>query len=287
MKKIMLATDFSDRSERALRRAALLAQQTGAQLLIVHAVDDDQPAHLVESERELALGLLTDLRDNLGRSEGLDVAVRVLLGDAFEALRQATEAERPDLLVIGAHRRRLLLDIFIGTTAERTIRSVGCPVLMVNAAPLGPYANILLTSDLSDASRHALQKVGQIGIGETARKVILHVFNVPALNLAMGHTLPPEGRKTLIDSAEEQARRTLSGIVSGAGLRQVRLIVRFETGPVAQLVQTTAAEERSDLVVLSTRGLGAVPRALLGSVTEQVLRASAIDVLAIPPQSPA
>jgi nucleotide-binding universal stress UspA family protein len=41
--QILAATDFSTRSNRALRQAGLLAQMGRAQLHIVHVVDDDQP----------------------------------------------------------------------------------------------------------------------------------------------------------------------------------------------------------------------------------------------------
>lgn len=44
MKKIMFATDFSERSDRALRRAVILARAHDAVLEIVHVVDDDRPA---------------------------------------------------------------------------------------------------------------------------------------------------------------------------------------------------------------------------------------------------
>ncbi|MEO1138854.1 MAG: universal stress protein [Pseudomonadota bacterium] len=54
-------------------------------------------------------------------------------------MAQAVGQIRPDLLVIGSHRRRVLRDIFAGTTAERAICSLGCPVLVVNAPPVGPY----------------------------------------------------------------------------------------------------------------------------------------------------
>lgn len=286
MKKIMMATDFSERSERALRRAILLAKQFQARLVFVHAVDDDQPTYLVESERDLADDLLGQLRNGLLDVESLECETRVLIGDAFEALRLAAEAEKPDLLIIGAHRRRLLHDIFIGTTAERTIRAVNCPVLMANTMPLGPYRSVLQSTDLSSASRDALRRFKQLGIGAAAKNAILHVFNVPVLRLAMGHSISEDGRMQHIDAAQDQARRALFDFLAEAGLQEMKTIVQFEKTSVPHLIEKVAAEEKADLVVLSTKGLGGVPRALMGSVTEEVLRTSKIDVLAIPPQQP-
>ena len=56
---------------------------------------------------------------------------------------------KPDLLVIGSHRRQILREVFVGTTAERTIRTAVCPVLMVNASPTTNYQHIMRTSALT------------------------------------------------------------------------------------------------------------------------------------------
>ena len=54
MQKILVATDFSTRSDRALMRATLIARQTKAELILVHVVDADQPKRLVAADRETA-----------------------------------------------------------------------------------------------------------------------------------------------------------------------------------------------------------------------------------------
>lgn len=287
VEKIMIATDFSERSDRALRRAILLAKQFHARLVIVHAVDDDQPLHVVESERDIAADLLREMRDSLFRIDSLNCEVRVLLGDAFEALREAVEADAPDLLVIGPHRRRLLHDIFIGTTAERTIRSVTCPVLMVNALPAGPYRYVMQTTDLSDASRVALQRFARLGIGEAAQNAMLHVFDVPELGLAMGHTLSADWRRTHLEAARKRAGDQLSAFLAGAGLGEVETILRHEQTTAPNEIRKLATQEKADLIVLSTHGRSGLAGFLIGSVTEQVLRLSEIDVLAIPPDKAA
>jgi universal stress protein E len=48
--QILAATDFSARSDRALRKAGLLAQAMGAELTVLHVVDDDQPQDVIENE---------------------------------------------------------------------------------------------------------------------------------------------------------------------------------------------------------------------------------------------
>lgn len=58
MKQILVATDFSTRSDRALRRAVLTARQVRAELTLVHVVDDDQPNYLIERQKTAAAEIL-------------------------------------------------------------------------------------------------------------------------------------------------------------------------------------------------------------------------------------
>ncbi|MDX5400874.1 MAG: universal stress protein, partial [Rhodobacterales bacterium] len=139
MQSIMLATDFSERSDRALRRAVILARAHGARIELVHVVDDDRPRSIVEQDTKQARQLLSELARSLEALDGVACGTKVLLADPFAGLTQAVEQTNPDLLVIGPHRRQFLRDAFVGTTAERTIRSVSCPVLMVNGTPVGDY----------------------------------------------------------------------------------------------------------------------------------------------------
>ena len=51
MKQILAATDFSIRSQRALRRGGILARDLDAKLTLLHVVNDDQPESMVENDR--------------------------------------------------------------------------------------------------------------------------------------------------------------------------------------------------------------------------------------------
>ena len=283
MQKLMIATDFSERSDRALRRATLLAKETGASLTIVHVVDDDRPRRFVENDRKDAEKLLRELAVTMQRIDGLACEVRVILADPFAGIVQAVIDAAPDLLVIGPHRRQVLRDAFVGTTAERTIRSAACPVLMVNAAPVGPYHHVLQTTDLSDGSRDALQRFAELEFGTHAVHSVLHVFDAPALRLAMAHTLASDDQEDYLHEERATAKRALAQFLASNGIGNTEQIVRHDETTIANEVLTAAAELKADVIVVSTRGKGSLARMVLGSVAEKVLRSSSLDVLAIPP----
>jgi universal stress protein E len=128
--QILAAMDFSTRSQRALRRAGQLAQATAAELAIVHVVDDDQPQRLVGMEARESERMLTELIGAMSELRDVRCHPRVVIGDPFDAIVRTAVAQTADLIVMGAHRKQLLRDIFVGTTVERVIRTGHHPVLM-------------------------------------------------------------------------------------------------------------------------------------------------------------
>ncbi len=284
MKTIMVATDFSRRSDRALSRAAVLARQFGASIILIHVVNDDQPRRIVEIEHEESAVLLAQSAETFKEVDGVACEVRIVRASSFVGIIQAAEELRPDLLVIGSHRRHVLKDVFIGTTAERTIRLVDCPVLMVNAQPAGQYRHIMHTTDLSAGSRDALQRARDLRIGDDAINTLLYVFDAPALRLVMVDTMTKNDQALYLASEQMNAMRDLDAFTSSAKLDDFAPQVRHKPKATHHEILTAAEEENADLIVVSTHGRTGLAKLLIGSVTERVLRSASIDVLAIPPR---
>ena len=123
-----------------------------------------------ESERMLAelIRAVPQLRD-------VRCHPTVVTGDPFDAIVRTATAQAADLIVMGAHRKQLLRNIFVGTTIERVIRTGHHPVLMVNNEVNAPYELALTPVDLSDASANAIRAARTVGlIGEGAWKSFTH-----------------------------------------------------------------------------------------------------------------
>lgn len=144
-KKILLATDLSDTSERALAAAVGLAREHNAALRIVHVLNDlaTEPwaveaygvdfGALMAEMRSRARGgvaaLVTRITPPLA-----DVRAEVLVGKpAVEILRDAAST-KADLLVLGSHGRGPVRRAFLGSVADRVLREAACPVLIVRPA---------------------------------------------------------------------------------------------------------------------------------------------------------
>jgi nucleotide-binding universal stress UspA family protein len=284
MQRIMLATDFSERSDRALRRAVILARQHGATLDILHIVDDDRPRRIVDHEVNDARQLLADLARSLKDLDGVACNTQVLLDDPFAGIVKATANTPPDLLVIGPHRRQVLRDAFVGTTAERTIRAVRCPVLMTNGPPVGPWRHVLMTTDLSTPAGDALARFLAAGLSGDATRSLLYVYDAPALRLAMSDSMGKDGQQDYIDGLRVEARQDLAKFVGQSAIGQAERIVRHQETTIANEILQSANEVKADLIVIATQGKGSFARMMLGSVALQVLKDANIDVLVMPTQ---
>ena len=99
--QILAATDFSTRSNRALRQAGLLAQASNADLALVHVVDDDQPEALVDMEKREAERILAEQVSVMAELRGVKCRPTVVSGAPFAGILQTAASMRADLVVMG------------------------------------------------------------------------------------------------------------------------------------------------------------------------------------------
>lgn len=123
--RIVCPTNFSDVASESLLFAGMLAGALGAELAVVHVVEEHAaPADELRVRREVGpqLERICTYRE------------LVLRGGAAERILDCVEDLGADLLVIGAQRKRFRSETVIGTTTERLVRFADCPVLTVPRA---------------------------------------------------------------------------------------------------------------------------------------------------------
>ena len=145
--KILVPVDFSPCSEEAFRVALTLARTFQAELLLVHVIDTSTLATFNQ------LGLLAAPSDSQGQKrrlrhharlnvrrllesegvKGVTVTRVVLEGGPFVEIAKTARMENVDLVVMGSYggRSGSVEKIFFGSTAEKVVRTAGCPVLTV------------------------------------------------------------------------------------------------------------------------------------------------------------
>jgi nucleotide-binding universal stress UspA family protein len=286
MMQILVATDFSTRSDRALRRSVLIAGEFDAAITLVHVIDDDQPAHLIERQRAAASELLNRTVQSMRSVDAIPATAVVATGDPFAGILRVADEIQPDLIVVGPHRRQLL-DVFVGTTADRTIRRSRYPVLMSNAFPSGPYGRTLLAIDFDEASRSAAEAVRRLNFVKKSNLTAIHLFDTPAVGLMRRAMEGDDAIDNYVRQEALTANSQFHSFLSAAKLLGVERLLRPYTGSPAEALLSRGRELRADLLVVGTNQRTGVRKIVLGSVAQEILADADCDVLVVPAASDA
>src|ERR1035441_9300018 len=135
-RSILIATDFSEASEKALRYSLALARFYESKFCLAHVVSSlgltmAGPGAIAACEEAVSREA-ADLQDSLirtGALTGIQHKFVVRQGDFWPELREIIRQERTDLLVVGTHGRHGIGKLFFGSIAEQIFRHAYCPVL--------------------------------------------------------------------------------------------------------------------------------------------------------------
>ncbi len=287
---IVAGTDLSKPSRLAAQRAQRLATALDVPFVLVHTVDDfstvgaDAPinpawgTHLggrdtnagriaLAASAKLAGGKL----DSWIRGSGTQPdSRRVLVGAPHKSIVVVAKTESAKLIVAGVHRSSSkVASFFLGSTAERLLRTGGFPTLLVRRSADKDYGNVLIPVDFSDVGLRVLALVEEIA--PEARYHVVH-FARP-----MPEDDPLRMRRM------GQLERTLRDLVKASRVPRARCALSVVESEPREGILKLAGKRGVDLVALGTRGRKGLERFLLGSVADYVLRGAPTDVLAVPP----
>jgi nucleotide-binding universal stress UspA family protein len=139
LKRIVVGTDGSQHAQRAVRWAADLASQTGAEVVAAHAVGllvttPDGPVPSTPFHDRLRAALEGEWTDEL-RSAGVSVQCRLIEGSAVTAILQLAADEEADLIVLGSRGAGGFSDLHLGSTSHQVALYADRPVTIV--PPIG------------------------------------------------------------------------------------------------------------------------------------------------------
>jgi universal stress protein A len=151
---------------------------------------------------------------------------------------------------------------------------------------------ILHASDFSPASRSAFTMARVLAKRLGARLILFHAYEGVA-PLVMGTPMMPlagPASGAIVDRLWATARTTgergLERLAARARRDGLRVSKRLEAGAPASAIVRAARKERAAMVVLGTHGRTGLPRLLLGSVAERVIRTAACPVVTVPRRRP-
>jgi nucleotide-binding universal stress UspA family protein len=291
IRNIVVATDFSVLAEAAAIRAARFARLDGAAIHLIHAVgvsliaatpyQVSLPSSAWESVRQAAREQLERAR-KMVEASGVQ-SVTTELGDSADAvavIAAAVDARHADLVVMGTHGYRGVQRAFLGSVAERALRTLDPPVLAVKETAEGaarPIEKVLLAVDFSPHSERAVDVTAGLAARLGASVDVIHAFDLPReWNPYLSELGVELERKIEVDALER-----LEPIRARLAERKVRVTLHFLRGRPDSAIAETAQRMGCQLIVMGTRGNTGLSHVLLGSVAERTLRAAPCSVLCV------
>jgi nucleotide-binding universal stress UspA family protein len=291
LRSVLVATDLGAGSDEVVQSAAALAAAAGAELHVVHALDIETAVAGREAIRSLAdwmeqAQLTVDDQVRRVVPRGTKMHTRIVDGMAHGAIIEEAKSVSADLIVLGPHRGGDAGAHFLGTTADRVLRTSEVPCLVVKDPLTLPLRQIGVPIDFSEPARGALETAVRwsplLGTtsqaGESTRPEI-HAFHVGwTVDLSDNPSLP---QKVFLPRLDQEVKdlRQRSGMGSEVAIRKD---VVWGVSPALE-ISNYAREHNLDLLVIGTHGHGGVKRLLIGSVASGVARHAPCPVLLIPP----
>jgi len=142
--------------------------------------------------------------------------------------------------------------------------------------------NILVPTDLSAGAEEALDYACELATHFGSTVHLLNVISIPALGVP---ELGVAMASTVIDSIVRDNEQAMTALAQKMCVKANLGQVLLRTGDARDVIINTARELGIDLIVMGTHGRRGVSRALLGSVTETVVRAAPCPVLTVRPHT--
>jgi nucleotide-binding universal stress UspA family protein len=259
----------------------MLAEELGAELSLLHVVSPTESERVLEQSLQIAMNRLRSrARPPLWR-HGPEPRIIVRTGNPARLICDTVEQEQSGLLVVGPHERRDVLEGLSGTIAEKVLAARKSPLLFVQTSADVKYQNVLFAVDLSAEAELAVRAAETLVLGADARATAIHVCAPPLRGMVPSTT-------TALNATV--ARREITGgirdLLTRAGADCSRYDVLIEEGHPIPAILRAVETHRPQLLVMGTRALGRMRRALLGSVANQLLKEVVdCDVLIVPRDS--
>ncbi len=266
--KILLSTDGSTDAELAATTAVSVAKTTGSELHVLN----------VETGRE-ARGVLDEQVRKIEKLGGAVARSHARVGDAAKQVVDLAEEVGAGLIVMGSRGRGGIKRLAMGSISDAVVRHAHRCVMVVRWKPVVFPAKILLCTDGSEDAALAAQTAADL-VERTGSE--LHVAHAgwALYRSYAGWPVAPFPPGVSQSELDRGARKLLEAEVErmeSTGAKVARAHMR--SGRADEEICVLAEELGANLIVMGCRGESAVRRALMGSVSDSVIRHAHCPVL--------
>jgi nucleotide-binding universal stress UspA family protein len=225
------------------------------------------------------------------RDAGVKVDIQVVEGEPVQGIFDAVERENADTVALATHRSSAVARAFGGSITDEVVRSSPVPVLSMHAGedgeaidgPVKKPSTIIVPLDGSELSETAVEPAWDLAERLNADIVFLRSASGPEAMVWSSTEL-----STTASAQVEMLEQTIGDVddylqkfVESSRARNVRAEAKHGVGAASDLILEEAQSHSDAMIVMTTHGSSGLKRALLGSVTDQVVRKSDRPVLVV------
>jgi nucleotide-binding universal stress UspA family protein len=291
MQKVLCASDLSEAADEALRQAdAWCAGEAGSELTVMYVEPPLAPVPYpgyglpafspqeIEAARVRAREALEQQGKRVRLSCGnVRTEICPSAGPVYAEIVRRAEGGGFGLVVVGGQGATGLTRVLLGSVADKVVRYAHSPVLVARKSPA--RGQVVVGSDLSAASRAALQ----LGAREAARRktqlTVIHCLGFPPEMMGFGYAPLVPAPSPMPESRvhqEQAARKRLESELSETGV-QAKVVI--DEGEPASSIVRLAESLSAERVVIGASGKTGLARVLLGSVAMAVVHRAPCSVL--------
>lgn len=280
IRSILFATDLFSTGDEALNIAARLAQLFGARVHLLHAVKRHTNLHLADFPIvERASSSLLAVKNQLESLGAQTELLPVEFGSPAEVILHQAEKRDVDLIVMGCGRHLSGTESAAGATAEAVIQRARQPVLAVfpGATPES-LRRVLCPVDHSATSRRAVHNGVRLAQALGSEITVLSV--VPDVSWLAAAIEVGEFHEAQ-EQHDQRWRDEFDIYLQGVAFGEVPWHKEVRIGNPSDQIIATAKELQAGLIVMGATGRTGIVRALVGSVTRNILRRLPCSILVV------
>ena len=303
IRSVLVPLDGSPFAEQALPWAAAIAGAARARLRLTLVHQSPSPPPLDEatgrlytrielSLRKVQREYLAKVADQVRREHGVQVAKVTLQGTPAPALARYVEEMDPEIVVMTTHGAGGIRRAWLGSVADQLVRSLEIPMLVIrpreaDQVPAGVAAlqEILVALDGSRRAEAALPPAATLALLLRAKLALVRVVQpvVPFTDPVRPFPLGFDEELTRLSRAE--AQDYLDDVAESLNAAGVPASAAAVVGSSAfEAIQDAARAPGTGMIALATRGRGGLPRMVLGSVADKLVRGGELPVLVTRPK---
>ncbi|MDN3491107.1 universal stress protein [Winogradskyella bathintestinalis] len=262
MHKILVPTDFSEQAENALKVAAMLAKAHNAEIFLLHMMEipmqqtDQGSAQSDIPETIFFMKLAQKRFENLMAEDylqGVTVHETVKANITFNAIKDSCTELDIDFIVMGSHGASGLKEMFVGSNAEKVVRTSEVPVLVIkNEHHSFNISDFVFASDFKNDNRETYKQAVKFAEAFGAK---IHLLLV----ITSGSFLTTYEAKTRIND-----------FIFGQAFENYTITIHNDN-TVEQGILNVSKDLNADLIGISTHGRQGIAHFFNGSISEDLV----------------